>query len=225
MKLLKPVLAALFLVMPVAGTATTVDFSENFGGSLSAGDVLTDFDFGEGLTGAVTTSDLGSYATGDAVIFDTIGPNAGTANDPDLAGPFENVADSSDEREFGNALILQERRESDPDDARNGGAITFTFDTLIHLTSLSILDGNDNSPTGGSLFLDGILFATNLGGGDNQFQTTVLDVFVTSFTVDFAGSGAIGEFTAAAVPLPSGILLLLGALGGLGVVRRRRKVA
>lgn len=218
--------AALFAASS-ASAATLVDFSTNFGGVVSEGDVITDFDFGGGLTGSITTIP-GKNATGEAMIFDTRPGTASVGNDRDLKSPFTNVNDASDKRGFDNALILQEKGSTDgPDDAARGGIITFNFDKAIRLASLSILDGNDNSPTGASLFLDlaTVAFATNLGGGDNEFETILPDVTVNSFSVRFAGSGAIGQFEASAVPLPAALPMFLLALAGLGAYARRKNAA
>lgn len=227
--------SALMLGGGAASANTIVDFSQNFGLSLSEGDVLTTFDFGGGLTGTITTSDLGSRATGEAMIFNTESPSISVGNDPDLAGPFQDVNNLSQFQEFGNALILQEdnssrsRHNQGPDDAANGGAITFTFDTVVALTAIFILDGNDNGPTGASVLLDGSLFAQDLGGGDNQFERIdfAQGTLVNSFTVDFSGSGAIGRFGAAVVPVPAAFPLMLTGLGVFGWIaaRRRKKAA
>lgn len=218
------VAAAVSLSAGMAQAANViVDFSQ-----FSEGDVLNGaFDFGGGLTGTITTGNLGTKATGDAVIFNTVAPSASVNNDPDLRGPFTNVNDPQDIRDFGKVLILQEKNASNPDDASNGGAITFTFDRLVSLTAIFLLDGNDNTPTGGSIFLDGssTALATNLGGGDREFEEFIFapGTIVSSFTVDFSGSGAIGRFGAAVVPVPASLPLLLTGFGVFAWVARRRR--
>lgn len=223
-----------------AGAANAANVIVDFSG-FSEGQVLNGaFNFGGGVTGTITTSDFNpSKSTGEAMVFDTTGGRS-IINDPDLAGPFQDVNNLNDPLTgFGNALILQEINSpflSDgvtprgPDDVASGGRITFTFDSVVSLTRIFILDGNDNSPTGASLFLDGstTALATNLGGGDNQFE---LFEFlpgnnVSQLTVDFAGSGAIGQFGFAAIPVPASLPLLLTGLGAVAwVARRRRKAA
>ena len=233
------VAAAMVLNAGVGQANTIVQFDNNFGASLSEGDVLFDFDsvdpgnglfdFGGGLTGRITTGDLGSKATGDVVVFDTTAGSTSVGNDPDLLGPFTNVNNANDILDFGNALILNEKNGAGhgPDDAANGGAITFTFDLPVLLTAVFILDGADNSPNGASIFVDGAAtaLATGLGGGDRQFE--VFDNFdpnttVTSLTVDFAGSGAIGRFGATVVPVPAALPLLLTGLGAFALIARRK---
>ncbi len=201
---------------------------------MSEGDVLYDpnssdinngrFDFGGGIRGRLVTSDLGNKATGEVMIFDTDTPTNNNI-DPDLKGAFTNVDDEDEELSFGNALILQEKNASLPDDAVNGGAITFLFDNPVALTALFILDGADNSPNGATVFLDDIFFGNGFGGGDNEFQRISFDAgtVVNSFTVDFAGSGAIGRFGATVVPVPAALPLMLTAFGALGFLAHRRK--
>jgi hypothetical protein len=48
---------------------------------------------------------------------------------------------------------------------------------------------------------------------------------VISWTDSQAGAGFDVEVTVAAIPLPASVLLLLGALGGLGLVSRRRRTS
>jgi len=202
----------------------------NFDGISEGTNMLGGFDFGDGLTGTISSSHLGSNATGDVLICDTstVGSEC-RENDPDLRSDFS-AAPTSDEDlgsiDFGNALILEEAGGggTNVDDAWSGGRITFTFDTAVDLVRLAILDGNDNPLSGGSIYLDGVLFDTNRGGGDNEYDIVWIGKSVTSFSVDFAGSGAIGAFEAAAViPLPASAMLLLGGIGTLGALRRRKK--
>lgn len=214
--------AAFSLSMGVSATAAIVDFSSSGGSDLSDGDILTAFDFGDGLTGSVSATG----GTGDAVILDTDGSSGGTGiiNDPDLMSPFTNVADPTDMRSFGNALIVQETGSSFPDDERRGGSITFTFETAVTISSITFLDGEEGSFA--SLFVGGDQIGALAVSGDNGFSVVEYgDLLsgITSFTVTFNGSGAIGEFEASVVPLPASVLLLGAGLGGLGLMRRRRK--
>ena len=229
-------LKSLALSLPVVLAGATVHAAVvDFGGVAEGTDVVGSFDYGGGLTGSISSSHLGSNATGDVVVCDT--STVGSAcrrNDPDLRSDF-NAASGSDVDlglyDFGNALILEEAiRGANPDpnnvdDASQGGRITFSFDQTITLFSLAILDGADNSPTGATIFLDGIAYDSGRGGNDNEYDILKFGdsgVRVSSFSVDFAGSGAIGEFSAV-VPLPASALLLLGGLGALGAMRRRKQ--
>lgn len=200
----------------------------NFGGLSEGTNMIGGFNFGPGLTGIISSSDLGGNATGRVLVCDTSTDGSECRRrDPDLQSDFD-PAPSTDEDlgsiDFGNALILEENTGPTPhvDDASSGGRITFTFDNAIKLIRIAILDGNDNGPSGATVYLDNNPFDTNRGGGDNEYDIVAFGgVTVTSFSVDFSGSGAIGAFEATTVPLPASALLLLAGIGSLGALRRR----
>lgn len=215
----------------VAGPAhaALIDFSTLNEGEIVGNEVGLMFDLGDGLTGTLTSSLLGSNATGDIVAFDTSPGSVGVGNDGDLASPFVHVNDATDIRDFGTAIILQEVGAVGPDDAASGGQITFTFDTAVEFVSVAILDGADNGANV-QLFLDDVLAISGLGGGDNEFDEFIAGVptLINSFSVRFGGSGAIGQFEinpASSVPAPPALALLLLGLVGLGAVQRRRRIA
>ncbi|MEM0944322.1 MAG: hypothetical protein AAGI70_10270, partial [Pseudomonadota bacterium] len=148
-------------------------------------------------------------------------------NDPDLVGPLTNANDPNDVRpDLGNVLIIDEINSNGyPDDqAGPGGSITFAFDRAIDLTSITILDGEENI----SLITENITVG-NLGAEDNEFEVLNFDSIagIREFTVDFAGSGALASFSArvSVVPLPAPALLLLSAIAGLGWLGWRRRQA
>jgi hypothetical protein len=219
---------ALAFVMGAGSSfAAVVDFGSSFGSSLSEGTILTAFDFGNGLTGSIDVfSNAGGGGAGNGLIFDTEG-TVGVANDADLEGPFENAMDASDIRSFGNALIIQNFRGGIDDEAR-GGRITFNFDRQIILNSLMYLDGEEGATVTAGAFSDS--FGRGVSG-DNLFVE--LSSFggslnpVSSFTVMFRGSGAIGSFDAdvfvSPVPLPASLPLALLGLGAFGALRLRRR--
>lgn len=222
---------ALLAVSTFSAKATTVvDFSTNNGVLLNSGDIIDDFNFGGGIVGDVT-------ATGgilEAVIFDAAKPTGG---DYDLADPFEDVDNPGTFESFGKALIVQENAGNPivADDAV-GGTLSFAFDNLITLVDIALLDVEEGTIV--SLFdAAGGLLATQTGGVDNsgfrnaaltrgtQNQFIRFDFNVTGvkrLLVDFNGSGAVGEFRAAVVPLPAPILLLLSGVAGLALIGRRR---
>jgi len=229
------VAAAVSLSAGMAQAANVVvDFSQFTENEVLSGNT---YNFG-GVNITISTSDFNSKATGDALICNTSGGLCTiNANDPDLASPFKNVNDlNAPGVDFGNALILQEKASADgtpdngPDDVYNGGKITFTFDRIVDLTRIFILDGGDNGD-GTKLLLDNVLVAgvpNGFGGGDNQYEVFDFgdNAFAQSLTVDFAGSGAVGQFGFSIVPVPASLPLLLTGLGAFAwVARRRRKTA
>lgn len=212
-----------------AANAVMIDFNAFNEGDIVGNEAGLSFDFGDGISGILSSSNLGSNATGDIVIFDTNAGSASVGNDADLQSPFVHVDDATVTRSFGNALVLQETNAAAPDDASRGGEITFRFDAAVEFVSIAILDGADNG-SNVRLFLDGTEIASGLGGGDNQFDDYFASTptLITAFSVDFGGSGAIGEFAVnvpAAVPAPPALALLLLGLAGLGGVRRLRALA
>ncbi|MEL6677087.1 MAG: VPLPA-CTERM sorting domain-containing protein [Pseudomonadota bacterium] len=222
-------LAALSL-FATSAQAATVDFATNFGAALTEGTEITDFDFGNGLTGRLTVTG----GAREARIFDTTPGSVGTTSakqggggDEDLASPFTNIDNASDKRSFGNALIIQEsarKASAIPDDNAGRGTITFAFDRKIDLFSLTYLDGEK----GAVVQVDGNRVGGVARGADNLFDVLTFDEDaargIDGFTVVFRGSGAIGAFEAAPapVPLPAGAALLVTALAALAVAKRRR---
>lgn len=140
----------------------------------------------------------------------------------------------------GNVLIIQENNDySDPDDDASGGDFIFTFDDLVTLDRVNILDVDEGR--GGFLKAfgaDGNLLK-NLdlqSGGDNALLDYLFEDLteVASLKIRLPGSGAISsiEFTdlpayeddSASVPEPTSAiaLLALGAIGTGSVLKRKR---
>lgn len=230
--------ASVLALSTTAVSAATVDLGINFDTTDNAsnftshGELVTRFDFGNGLTGSIdVVNGFGSTATkGEARIFDT--RETGTADD-DLEGDFTNVADSNDVVDFGKALIIQERvgLASDiPDDERRGGTVTFTFDNAVDILSLAYLDGEK----GAIATADGIQIGDFGSGVSGDHKFVMLDFSndpnafqITTLSIQYNGSGAIGglNFVPSPVPLPAGLPLLLAGLGGLGMAARKRKAS
>lgn len=224
----KPFVAVAAAVAGIAASsahAVMIDFNAFNEGDIIGNEAGVAFDFGDGITGTLTSSNLGSNATGDIVVFDTRSGSSGVANDADLESPFTHVDDPTVVRDFGNAIILQEQGATAPDDASRGGQMTFTFDSAVEFVAVAILDGADDGANV-QLFLDGALAASGLGGGDNEFDDFALatPTLINMFSVRFSGSGAIGELEVrlpSSVPEPSTlVLMLLGILGLTGVRHR-----
>jgi hypothetical protein len=222
------------LVFTSASEAATFDFTSGFGTGLGHGDLVTSLDFGGGITATITATNGfgGSSQTGSVRAFDTT--LSGTA-DPDLEGPFADALASLSPgpmRDFTTALIIQERDSNVvPDDERRGGTMTFALNKAINLTGVTFLDGEE----GASVLIGGVTAGALAAGvsGDNEYADIAVSggSGITSFTVRFNRSGALGGLTLAspvdpqAIPLPAGAWLLLGGLGAMGAVARRRRNA
>lgn len=199
--------------------AATIEFDTNNSNPLAHGSFLPDglFDFGNGLTGTITTTG----GVGSAQIYDTgfIG-----GRDPDLEQPTL-VGNSSVTYDGGNALIVAENNSSNPDDADDavGGSIEFVFDSLVRFSGITLIDGEDNQRITVSGDSGDILSA--VAQGDDEFLAyTFAPVVTRSIKVDFAGSGAFDRLKVEVVPLPAAAWMLLAGIGGLAAAGRRKKL-
>lgn len=231
--------------------ASILDFS---GTDFTPGTVVSGspLDFGGGVTGVVTTTG----PSGQVSVIDTEEAsfaNGGTARDRDLQSPFQRVlpdgtpADggtvTNEFASFGNALIIQSNNEPVPDDQAGGGIMRFTFNQIVQIRFIDLLDIEELS----SISIDGMQVGDALkvnnsgctglysgtvpnltcsGDGPNQFMRFFVNQAVnTDLEITFGGSGAVGQI--ALVPLPAAVLLMLGGIGGLAGVRhiQRRKAA
>lgn len=169
----------------------------------------------------------------EAVVFDTTAGTTSTTNDPGLTSPFTNAENASDLRNFRLGLIVQENASGGPDDTGGGATLTFDFAKAVSLGELILLDseiGTTASLFSGTTWVSSFTLTalnysdTNNNVGNNEF--TLLNfggAIGDSLVVDFSRSGAVGEFEASVVPLPAGLPLLIGGVGALAWLKRRKK--
>ena len=150
----------------------TIDFDAD---DLAAGTIITDQY--EGIS-------ISSSTEFGAMLFDT---NNITGGDFDLSAT-----------DLGNVLIISEDGDStDPDDNAAGGTISIKFDQLARITSVGLLDIDEE---GSSIaFFDddsNLLEAVEIENlGDNSFQELAFDITdVSRMEVHLAGSGALTGF-------------------------------
>lgn len=205
-----------------AATAATVvvDFEQ-----FSHGDVITQLDLGGGVIADVTANGRSRYAPDEAWIFDT---TLDDTRDSDLEGPFTSDGQNYD-IVAGNALIIQEHRNTAPDDDGNGGWINLRFSQAVSFLGFDFLDDEDviaRDNNGNRVLVgpgDGSQF-------DNYWTTSGPLAWsnVTNLRFNFGhDSGAIDNlrFEVSQVPVPASLPLLLVGVGALGFVARRRKAA
>lgn len=200
-------------MIPAAASAATIDFDALSSNTLFAnGSTFTEdgFKFQVNYTG-------GSKVAGVA-FFDTTCVGAACNGDTDLK-PASGDGDIA-----GNVMILQENNSPIPDDAAASGSITLT---LLEGSAFRWLGASaiDDTTFTFSTVADGILGTIPLTGegetGKVAFASSVLRVG-DSLTINYGGSGGVDSLVLAAVPVPAAGLMLLTALGGLGVAHRRR---
>lgn len=106
--------------------------------------------------------------------------------------------------------------------------VTFNFGWAVKLLSFGLagVDGNDNYDISinGGLFTNGLAAAMSNLVGVNYVTSFTVRASGTLFQDGFLGNDefSIKSVNVAAVPVPAAGLLLLGALGGLAALRRRK---
>lgn len=201
-----------------ASAATTLDF--------------TDGNVGGGAGGVYTTA-TGASATG--TVLDTVlwtvtptpseGPLTYTAYDGTSGtSPLTNTIDG---------IGIVDDEVTNPDEH-----LTLSFSTAVSVSAIHVLDlfGDESV----KVVINGVDYILNAlgvydGGAFDGFATLVLDAPVTTTMIEFyAGIGndfgnglgnpdfALAGVDVATVPVPAGGLLLIGALGGLAALRRRK---
>lgn len=205
-------------VIALAGSASagliTLDWETDGSGlALPAGSIIDETTYAP-LGIEISTLDAAGDAF-NAIIFDGANP---TGNDSDLSFP-----------QFGNILIIPENLDDDDNDglvddpndegSRPAGEISFDLDFLGSDFAMTFLDGEEASDV--EFFLNGMLVGTApiLDAGNASIQTVSFDASsFDAFTVNFGGSGAIGDISF--VPAP-GAAALAGLAGLVGIRRRR----
>jgi len=105
-----------------------------------------------------------------------------------------------------------------------GETVTIAFSTTVSLDDLNLY-GDHTLFGDGSITINGASYAVNAGVAD---LTGLLasSVFTIGLPVNQFGNLAyIGAATVTAVPVPAAGFLLLGGLGGLAAMKRRKKAA
>ena len=152
-------------------SAATIDFNTNNGSALGHGSFVDgSFDFGNGLTGTITTTG----GSNSAQVFDTT--ETGT-EDPDLEFPNAGL---------GNVLIINEHVNR-VDDNASGGVIEFVFDSLVRWSGVTLVDfeprGEGFQPM--RITADGGYDSGSMFNGDNEFSELALatPIFTRTLTL------------------------------------------
>lgn len=239
------------LLLPVGGSATTLDFETLLNGeSGGAGGFVF-------VTPEATVTIQGTGSNAGEAAFDTTDPG------PNSAGPDPDLLVNT-----GIALILQNDNASSMtgnifdtpnDDPNQNGLLTFVFSQAVSMVSIDLIDINGNGPATVTLFdsngyareyfapmdwtgdpneppfpvgietLDLTSLVPQVGPGPGNPSTTVTNdiggVFnpldVVTLTVEFDGSAALDNVSYI-IPEPGTVGLLALGLAWLGISRRRR---
>lgn len=214
---------AIAIALPVAASAATVFDFEGFSNAQQITSVSA---------GGITATVSATGGANIAVACDT-GATTSECDDLDLLAPFDGMQFNGNfatgDSELGMVAIVQEAGTAPgvADAEASGGILTFTFDTLVELISVTIVDVESRATM--SITLDGVQLTQPDPAKDGFSGNNLYEVFapgtggilgnVLSFRV--STSFAIDNITVQAVPVPAALPLLLAALGGLGLLRRR----
>lgn len=219
---------AALATLPMAAQATTIDFDTDGGvASFSATNVLDTYTVADRVF-TFSQYTMSGQASSGANLFES------ATCAPDFTGTVVASCDGNDDGDLvadqpntdgvgGNVLIRQQASATLDDDAAGNGAIFMTLTSGGDFT-LDSFAGIDASQY--AVALNGTVLVDGLNGSGNRMTDTFTfaPIRVTrGDTIAFilAGSGGVDAVTISPIPLPAGAVLLLGALGGLGVMRRR----
>jgi len=236
--------AAFALLVAAPASAVTADFSPLTPGALIPEN--TDVNLGDGVFATITAGKGKKDRRAAVLDTDSTAASTGAGNDPDLFSPFQDVDGNLPDTSFGNAVIVQEKGSSIPDDQAGGGFLEFVFATLVGITHVDLLDVEEGTTvelfdgTGGLLdTMTGGVNSSGLTGLNpptgpvNQFKRFAFAVDgVKTLLVTFEGSGAVGEIEVfgtdgqtGTIPVPFGLPLLASAFGLAALIRHRRGTA
>jgi hypothetical protein len=201
------------------------------GHSASAAEIKLDFDslIANSILSQATvgTSVFDVFSGGNAPnIFDTVdGSFSDHVGDPDIIPAVQ-----GENGVAGKVLIIQSPKDGGgkANDFAGGGRITFTLSSGPSLSFIGASAIDDGTFLFGTQ-VDGDLGVLSFGSenetGKISFMSTALNVG-DSFYIDFFGSGAVDALVfddgVTPVPVPASLPLLVGALGGIGLMSRRK---
>lgn len=190
-----------------------------FESGVNGGAVPTEFQGGITLLNVVGTR-------GGAVIFDTrdAANGAPPVDDPDLLAPFRQT-NGTGATDPGNVVtVFEGGRSTPPDDHRRGGTLTFMFDRMVRFVGIDVFDLERKKDL--LVQIDGVIVAA---GGQSQDRGVTrlfgdgLAAGGSAISVVSSTSFAVDNLEVAAVPVPAALPAMLGALGSLGLLARRRR--
>ncbi len=207
-------LITISLAIPVGGGRERQSFNDYPAGTVAAGSRPGGDEAPGTLFPDFTLSVLnGGSGPHSLILFDSAHPSGededlGTPNETS-GGPGVGVAGESGQpgengEAFGNLLVIAEDlvdanpadgRVDDPDDEAGGGSIRFTFDEPAAVDGLMLIDIDENSRAGFTLYHGETLVGTSQAGalGDNSAELIQLAEYgaITRLDVDLADSGGI----------------------------------
>lgn len=205
---------ALSLAIPVGGGRERQSFGDYPAGTVVAGSRPGGDDASGSMFSDFTLSVLnGGGGPHSLVLFDSAHPSGedadlGTPNQtfggPGLGSGGESGQSGQNGEAFGNLLIIAENlidtnpsdgRVDNPDDEAGGGLIRFTFEEPTAVDGLMLIDIDEDSRAGFTLYHGETLVATAQAGalGDNSAELIQLanHGVITQLDIELAGSGGL----------------------------------
>lgn len=233
MRTLLAAVAAVSIGSAAAAAPINLDFDEN---GATAGNIAGDLFVSEGVMIRLLDNGGNPFANSPTLaLFDSAcagnglnpGATACTGDDPDLAQPNPPGQ--------GLVLIANEGSDSDPDDFAGNYSFEFMFTNPTSVDFVQVVDLEESEDVsfrgltmgGATISLPAVASLIDPPAGDNSLWEFGLQTQqLQKLFIDFKGtSGAIGSLEYTPVPIPASLPLLVGALGLMGFLSRRRRSA